>query len=125
MRYVIFCCAVAALACWSVVAGAACDDPPNKDVIWIGCDKQGVDLRDEDLRGAIMTRSDLRGANFSGTNLSHADLNFANLQGAQLSGARMNSARLVRTNLTDIGPHSAALNSRARRCAGPPCTRAT
>ena len=70
-----------------VCAVAACGDDPAPRVIWINCDKSGIDLSGVDLRGAILTRTNLQNANLSHALLTGAELNFANLTGANLQGA--------------------------------------
>ncbi len=57
-------------------------------------DLRGASLRDADLRGALLEEADLAAADLTGANLQGADLGGANLQGALLEDADLRKASL-------------------------------
>lgn len=64
-----------------------CAAAPAPSILWVGCDKRGVDLVRADLSGARLENAILAGANLAGSRLDGADLRNADLRGADLSGA--------------------------------------
>ncbi len=67
-----------ALAPWSTLVQAGCEEPPAQRVNWLRCDKSGADLRGADLREAVLTQANLSHAQLAGVRLlSNADLGAA------------------------------------------------
>jgi len=61
---------------------AACSDIAAPGVNWSGCDKNGINLENQDLSGAILTGIKLKDANLTGARLVNAELNFSDVSGA-------------------------------------------
>ena len=61
---------VSMMACLSVglssTGFAACDDIAAPGVNWSGCDKTGINLKNQDLSGAVFTGIKLNNADLSG-----------------------------------------------------------
>ena len=75
----------------------------------VGCDLQGADLKNADLRGVNLTHANLRNADFSGANMMAVILKDADLRGANLSDANtlvvdLTGANLKGANLTHVSP---------------------
>jgi len=62
---------------------------------------QGANLKGTNLQGADLGKTLLAGADLSGANLLGADLEKANLQGANLTNANLQKADLEKANLTN------------------------
>jgi uncharacterized protein YjbI with pentapeptide repeats len=85
--------------------------PRSQDWIDRSADLSSADLRETNLRTALLVHVDLSGANLrgadmiggnlQGANLSGADLNGANLAEADLSGANLTSANLKGADLSE------------------------
>ena len=69
----------------------------------------GIDFRDANLYGTLLTGADLEGADLTGANLSHADLMAANLHRACLKNANLTYANLMEANLKDANLEGAKL----------------
>jgi hypothetical protein len=65
----------------------------------VGCDFNGISLKDLNLSSADLERTNLQGANLKGTDLRGADLGKTLLAGADLSGANLFGADLEKANL--------------------------
>jgi uncharacterized protein YjbI with pentapeptide repeats len=88
------------------VAQAKCGDSPKPKVDWSKCDKERLNLREQDLSGAVFLRtdlsaSDLMEANLSGATLKKANLARARLKAANLQGADLSQAQGDRTNFQE------------------------
>lgn len=77
----------------------------------IGCNLQGANLKDADLRGVNLASANLKNANLSGAKMLAVNLQGANLQGADLSNADMlvvdlRDANLKGAKVTGVNPSS-------------------
>jgi hypothetical protein len=79
--------------------------PRSQDWMDRSADLSGADLRETDLRTALLVHVDL-----SGANLTRADIAGGNLQGANLSGANLTEAHILRGNLQGVNLSGADLN---------------
>lgn len=80
----------------------------------VGCNLQGVDLKNADLRGVNLAQADLRKANLSGANMMAVNLKQADLRGANLSAANtlvvdLTGANLKGANVDEVDPETLRL----------------
>lgn len=80
----------------------------------VGCNLQGVDLKNADLRGVNLAHADLRKANLSGANMMAVNLRQADLRGANLSAADtlvldLTGANLKGANVDQVNPDTLQL----------------
>ena len=64
-----------------------------------GADLRGADLYGANLRGAYLRRADLSRTNLRGADLSHTDLSHTDLSGTDLRGANLRGANLSDADL--------------------------
>ena len=97
-------------------AEARCQDAPGPGVDWTGCSKTQLLMSDDDLTGAIFTRTYLTAGDFSGSRLSGAKFNQAELsrtrfERADLSGSDFEKAVGWRTNFSQANLERANFSS--------------
>lgn len=103
-----------ALSCMTAPAWADPVDPVSqllKTRACVGCNLQGADLKNADLRGVNLSQADLRRADLTGAlmmsvNLTDANLEEANLRGAGLLVVNFTRANLRGANISGTSPDS-------------------
>jgi uncharacterized protein YjbI with pentapeptide repeats len=90
---------------------------------WTSGERPVVELRDADLRGAVLVDADLAGSVFSGAHLVDArlrgaDLRWTTFEGAELRGADLDGAKLGNAELADSRLEDASFRGASLQHAG-------